>query len=120
MPELLDVVELIVDVPDRRLHAGMQGTIMHCHTGDSYEVEFSGEDGETLDFLALRSEQFIVIWRARTKEWVPVVERIAALTARLPEGVEEEVLDFARFLHVRKRRDSDPNKVPGGVGSGRS
>jgi hypothetical protein len=59
MPDLFDVIELTVDIPGRGLHVGMQGTIVHCHPGDVYEVEFTDEAGETLDFLALRLEQFI-------------------------------------------------------------
>jgi len=54
--------------------------------------------------LALRPEQFIVVWRARTKEWVPIAERVAALTSHLPEEAGKEVLDFARFLHARRQR----------------
>ena len=104
MPDLFDVVELTVDIPERGLRAGMQGTIVHCHPGDAYEVEFTNETGETLDFSALRSDQFIVVWRARTKEWVPIAERIAALTSHLPEEAGKEVLDFARFLHARRQR----------------
>jgi hypothetical protein len=69
MPDLFDVVELTVDIPERGLPAGMQGTIVHCHPGDVYEVEFTNEVGETLDFLALRPEQFIIVWRAKTKKW---------------------------------------------------
>jgi len=101
MPDLFDVVELTVDMPDRDLRAGMQGVIVHRHSGDVYEVEFTNEVGETLDFLALRPEQFIVVWRARTKKWVPISERIARLMAYLPEEAGKEVLDFACFLHAR-------------------
>ena len=104
MPDLFDVVELTVDIPERGLRAGMQGTIVHCHPGDAYEVEFTNEAGETLDFLALRPEQFIVVWRAKTKKWVPIAERIAALMAHLPEEAGQEVLDFARFLHARRQQ----------------
>lgn len=101
MPDLFDVVELTVDIPDRSLHAGMHGTIVDCYPDDVYEVEFADEEGETLDFLALSTKQFIVVWRAKTKSWVSVAERIAALLAHLPEETEQEVLDFARFLHAR-------------------
>jgi len=66
MPDLLDVVELTVDIPKRGLRAGMQGAIVHCHPGDAYEVEFTDEAGERLDLLALRPEQFIVVWQAKT------------------------------------------------------
>ena len=104
MPDLFDVVELTVDIPERGLYAGMQGTIVHCHPGDVYEVEFTNEAGETLDFLALRPEQFIVVWEAKTKRWVPAIEQVAALMSHMPEEEAQEVLDFARFLHMRKQR----------------
>lgn len=111
MPDLLDVVELIVDIPERGLRAGMQGTIVHCHPGDIYEVEFVNEEGEMSDLLTLHPEQFIVVWKARTKEWVPVADRIATLAARLPEEAGEEVLDFARFLYARRGRPQVVHKV---------
>lgn len=111
MPELFDVVELTMDIPDRGLRAGMQGTIVDCHPGDTYEVEFASEAGETLDFLALSSDQFIVIWRAKTKSWVPIAERIAALLADLPDEAEREVLDFARFLHARRQQSLTGQKA---------
>lgn len=111
MPDLFDVVELTVDIPDRALRAGMQGTIVDCHSGDVYEVEFANEEGETLDFLALSLEQFIVIWLAKTKTWVPVAERIAALLAHLPDEAEREVLDFARFLHTRRQQSPTGQKA---------
>ncbi len=81
--------------PDPCAILGMQGTIVRCHPGDVYEIEFTDEAGETLDFLALRPEQFIVVWRAKAKEWVSTAERIAALMAPLSEGAEQEVLDNA-------------------------
>ncbi|HIE27379.1 TPA: DUF4926 domain-containing protein [Candidatus Poribacteria bacterium] len=65
MPDLFDVVELTVDISERGLRAGMQGTIVERHPDDAYEVEFANERGETVDFLALYPNQFIVVWRAR-------------------------------------------------------
>jgi hypothetical protein len=96
-----DLVELIVDIPGRSLRAGVRGTVVHCHADDAYEVEFTDENGETLDFLALRPEQFIVVWRAETRQWVPFAERAVALIANLPDEAAREVLDFARFLSAR-------------------
>ncbi|MFQ6044015.1 MAG: DUF4926 domain-containing protein [Candidatus Poribacteria bacterium] len=104
MPNLFDVVELTVDIPGRGLRAGMQGTIVECHTDDAYEVEFANEWGETVDFLALYSNQFIVVWRAKTQTWVPLAEQVAALVANLSEEAGSEVLDFARFLHVQRQQ----------------
>ena len=89
---------------------------MHCHPGDACEVEFTNEAGEMLDFLALRQEQFIVVWQARKKKWVPIAERIASLTARLPKEAGEEVLDFARFLHARRQRILAGSELSSGMG----
>ena len=68
MPAIGDMIELTVDILDRKLSAGRQGTIVHCHNSEVYEVEFTNDAGETLDFLALRPEQFIVVWRAETQK----------------------------------------------------
>lgn len=110
MPELFDVVELIVDLPEGGLYAGMQGTIVEVHAnGRAYEVEFTDEQGKTLSFLALRPEQFVVVWRAGTRQWVPLVERVAELVSRLPEPARTEVLDFVRFKVARTTRS--PRKL---------
>ncbi len=103
MPNLFDVIELTTDIPDRGLRAGMRGTIVECHPGDMYEVEFANDLGETLDFLALHPEQFVIVWRVETRAWVPLTEQIATVITRLPEEAGREVLDFARFLHSRRQ-----------------
>ena len=103
MPDLFDVVDVIVDIPERGLRAGMQGTIVECHPNDAYEVEFTNEGGETVDFLALYPAQFIVVWRAKTQAWVPLAEQVAALVSKLPEEAGPEVLDFARFLMTQRQ-----------------
>lgn len=104
MPELFDVIELTMDIPEQELYAGMEGTIVASHPGDAYEVEFVDPSGETLASLALRSHQFIVVWQASTGAPVPAAEQVTALMKRLPESAGQEVLDFARFLHERGQR----------------
>lgn len=101
--DLFDVVELVVDLPEHHLHMGARGAIVHCHPDDSWEVEFTDEQGETLALCSLSPQQFIVVWQAKTRSWVPIAERVAALVAHLPEQAEQEVLDFARFLHTRRQ-----------------
>ncbi|MGB9872509.1 MAG: DUF4926 domain-containing protein [Anaerolineae bacterium] len=103
-PDLFDVVELLVDLPEYHLRVGARGAIVHCHPDNTYEVEFTNEEGETLALCPLSPQQFIVVWRARTRAWVPASEQIAALLTRLPEEMEREVLDFARFLHARRQQ----------------
>jgi hypothetical protein len=101
MPEIGDLVEIVRDIPGRNIRAGMQGTVVHSHGSDVYEIEFTNEDGETLDFLALPAQHFIVVWRAATRQWIPIAEQTSALVAVLPDDVARQVLDFARFMSVR-------------------
>jgi len=111
MPEIGDVVEMIVDWPERNLRVGVQGTIVHCHSKNDYEVEFTNENGETLDFLALSDEQFVVVWQVKTQEWVTLSEQTAAIVKHLPENTAREVLDFARFLSL-KHHLTNQNMLP--------
>ena len=101
-PELFDVVELLVDLPEHNLRPGVQGAIVYCHPDDTYEVEFTNEDGETVALCPLSADQFIVVWQAKTRTWLPVSERVATLVTYLPEEAGREVLDFARFLRLRR------------------
>jgi len=56
--KLYDVVELAVDVPADGLVAGAVGTIVDEYAGtDSYEVEFTDDDGTTIALTALRADQ---------------------------------------------------------------
>ncbi len=106
MPECYDVIELAVDLPEHRLLAGMQGTIVECHSAGAYDVELVDQGGETRAWLTLRPHQFIVVWRASTGAPVPVADQVAALVETLPQEVGQEVLDFARFLRERQRRSA--------------
>ncbi len=102
MTDIGDVIELVVDIPNENLRAGMQGTIVHQHTDKAFEVEFVNQEGETRALLALDTSQFIVVWQAATKKWVPLAERAALLVAILPDEAAQEVVDFARFLKTRQ------------------
>lgn len=68
MTDIGDVIELIADIPDRNLRAGMRGTVVHRHTAEDYEIEFSDKNGETIELLPLRLDQFMVVWRASFSE----------------------------------------------------
>jgi Domain of unknown function (DUF4926) len=98
-PELFDVVELLIDLPEYNLRAGVQGAIVECYQENNYEVEFSNSNGETLALCTLSARQFIVVWSAKTKTWLPISERVAAILNNLDNQKQEEVLDFARFLY---------------------
>ncbi|WP_013324729.1 DUF4926 domain-containing protein [Gloeothece verrucosa] len=100
-PELFDVIELLRDLPDYQLKAGQQGAIVECYENGKFEVEFSDSDGETLALCPLSSEQFIVVWKAKTKQWLSLAEKVASVVFHLSDEHRREVLDFARFLYQR-------------------
>lgn len=99
--ELFDVIELLVDLPEDHLSAGVRGAIVECYNNSNYEVEFTNEDGESLALCTLSPEQFIVVWKAKTKSWLSVSEQIAAAVSHLSDERQLEVLDFARSLYQR-------------------
>jgi hypothetical protein len=98
-PELFDVIELLVDLPEENLRAGVRGATVECYEDGKYEVEFINKEGETLALSTLSSEKFIVVWKAKTKRWLSVSEQIAAAIDHLSEERQREVLDFARSLY---------------------
>lgn len=100
-PELFDVVELLVNLPEDHLYSGDKGAIVDCYDDRNYEVEFTNEEGETLALCALSDEQFIVVWKASTKSWLSSAEKITAIINHLPDRSQEEVLEFARSLYRR-------------------
>jgi Domain of unknown function (DUF4926) len=61
MLKLLDVVALLEDIPGRGLRRGQVGTVVEALGLDSFEVEFSDDNGRTYAQLALRSSQLIVL-----------------------------------------------------------
>ncbi len=102
-PELFDVVELLIDLPEHNLPAGVRGAVVEEYSDLHYEIEFTNKDGETLALATLPTNQFVVVWRATTKTWVPVAEKIEALVASLSEETRLEVFDFARFIYSRRQ-----------------
>ena len=71
-PELFDVVELLVDLPEFNLRAGVQGTIVESYQDNNYEIDFSNSEGETLVLCTLSAQQFIVVWSAKTKTYLHI------------------------------------------------
>jgi hypothetical protein len=58
---LLDVVALIVDLPESGLYRGQVGTVVESLAPDVFEVEFNDNDGRTYASLALRTDQLLVL-----------------------------------------------------------
>lgn len=59
---LLDVVALIVDLPQYNLCRGQVGTVVETLAeGTAFEVEFSDRDGRTYESVGLYPEQIMVL-----------------------------------------------------------
>lgn len=106
-PELLDVVELLVELPDVDVQPGELGTIAEVYSNrenpqaspQAYEVEFANSQGETIAMRALTPDQFVVVWRNETRTWVPLPERITDMMEKLPEDKQEQIVNFTRALY---------------------
>jgi len=58
---LLDVVALTEDLPQRGLSRGQVGTVVEELAPDTFEVEFSDNEGRTYAILALPADQLMVL-----------------------------------------------------------
>jgi hypothetical protein len=65
-PALFDTVDLLVDLPAFNLRSGSLGAIVHAYDERNYEVEFINAEGKTTALCPLSTEQFIVVWQAKT------------------------------------------------------
>lgn len=98
-PELFDIVELLVNIPQYNLKAETQGTIVECYEDQHYEIEFSNPQGETELTCALSEKQFIVVWQAANKTWLSISDKAEILINRLSDDDQTKVLEFARSLY---------------------
>ncbi len=61
--KLLDVVALIVDIPEYNLWRGQVGTVVELLAdGAAFEVEFSDRNGRTFESVGLHPEQIMVLY----------------------------------------------------------
>lgn len=58
---LLDVVALTQDLPERGLHRGQVGTVVEMLAPGVFEVEFSDDEGRAYAMLALRADQLLAL-----------------------------------------------------------
>ncbi len=59
---LLDVVALTQDLPERHLRRGQVGTVVEILGPETFEVEFSDNEGRTYTTLALQAEQLMTLY----------------------------------------------------------
>jgi hypothetical protein len=59
--QLLDVVAVTADLPDKKLLRGQVGTVVEILAPGVFEVEFSDDQGHTYAQLALKENQLLVL-----------------------------------------------------------
>jgi hypothetical protein len=59
--QLLDVVALTADLPDKGLLRGQVGTIVETVSPGVFEIEFSDDQGRAYAQLAVRDNQLLVL-----------------------------------------------------------
>jgi hypothetical protein len=59
--QLLDVVALTADLPDKGLLRGQVGTVVETLSPGVFEVEFSDDQGRAYAQLALKENQLLVL-----------------------------------------------------------
>lgn len=58
---ILDVVALTEDLPERGLYRGQVGTVVESLAPDVFEVEFSDDEGRAYASLALKTGQLMLL-----------------------------------------------------------
>ena len=53
MPDIGDIIELVIDIPEKNLRAGVRGAVVHCHGNDAYEIEFTDDEGNYVASLVM-------------------------------------------------------------------
>jgi hypothetical protein len=59
--DILDVVALLHDLPEKGLVTGQVGTVVELLDDGVYEVEFSDDGGKTYAMLPLRVDELMVL-----------------------------------------------------------
>jgi Domain of unknown function (DUF4926) len=65
--DILDVVALTDDLPERGLYRGQVGTVVETLAPDIFEVEFSDDEGRAYASLALNVNKLLVLHYERVK-----------------------------------------------------
>lgn len=65
--DILDVVALTEDLPERDLHRGQVGTVVERLAPEVFEVEFSDNSGRMYAVLSLRAEQMMTLHYEQVK-----------------------------------------------------
>ena len=59
--EILDVVALLKDIPEKNLKKGQVGTIVEILDKNVYEIEFCNKNGETIASISIKEENILLL-----------------------------------------------------------
>jgi hypothetical protein len=59
--DILDVVAIIEDLPERGLYRGQVGTVVEILAPGVFEVEFSDDEGRTYATTSLEADQLLAL-----------------------------------------------------------
>ncbi len=59
--DILEVVALTEDLPERGLYRGQVGTVVEILEPGVFEIEFSDDEGHAYAFVALKADQLLVL-----------------------------------------------------------
>ncbi len=59
--DILDVVAMIADLPERGLYRGQVGTVVEILAPGVFEVEFSDDEGRTYASTSLEADQLLAL-----------------------------------------------------------
>lgn len=66
-PELFDVIELLVDLPEDNLRAGVRGAIVECYDDHNYEVEFTNQEEKVWLFVRYHLSNLLSFGRLKLR-----------------------------------------------------
>lgn len=103
-PELFDIVELLVNLPEHQQSIGTQGTIVECHDLNHFEVEFSNKAGETTALCVLSPQQFTVVWQAKSNLYNALNPKSSQLN--LATAIDRRFANLGEFEIPETPRDA--------------
>jgi hypothetical protein len=99
--QLLDLVTLIKDMPDRKLQRGAVGTVLEVFERNdhiAYEIEFVDDEGNFRETFAVAGNVLVAASDAQR-----LVHSILDLIRNMPPQRLQSIYDYTRFVATEAR-----------------
>ena len=67
--EILDVVALLKEIPEKKLKKGQVGTIVEILGKNVYEIEFCNKNGVTIASISVKKEDTLLLYYDLVAAW---------------------------------------------------